>query len=66
MGSYFLSVRQWSDIYGVQRFALKELRMREQKFLILLWSNGPVEGKINKLMSIKHSMYGRSAFPHFV
>src|SRR5579859_385800 len=31
--------------------------------LILPWSNGPVEGKINKLKSIKRSMYGRSAFP---
>lgn len=31
--------------------------------LILPWSNGPVEGKITKLKSIKRSMYGRSAFP---
>lgn len=31
--------------------------------LILPWSNGPVEGKINTLKSIKRSMYGRSAFP---
>ena len=31
--------------------------------LILPWSNGLVEGKINKLKSIKRSMYGRSAFP---
>lgn len=30
---------------------------------ILPWSNGPVEGKINKLKSMKRSMYGRSAFP---
>lgn len=30
--------------------------------LILPWSNGPVEGKINKLKLIKRSMYGRSAF----
>jgi len=29
----------------------------------LPWSNGPVEGKINKLKYIKRSMYGRSAFP---
>ena len=29
----------------------------------LSYSNGPVEGKINKLKSIKRSMYGRSGFP---
>lgn len=29
----------------------------------LEWSNGPVEGKINKLKYIKRSMYGRSGFP---
>ncbi len=27
------------------------------------WSNGPVEGKINKLKYIKRSMYGRGGFP---
>ena len=31
--------------------------------LTLPSSNGPVEGKINKLKSMKRSMYGRSAFP---
>ena len=31
--------------------------------LRLPYSNGPVEGKINKLKAIKRSMYGRSAFP---
>ncbi len=29
----------------------------------LPYSNGPVEGKINKLKYIKRSMYGRSHFP---
>jgi transposase len=29
----------------------------------LPYSNGPVEGKINKLKYIKRSMYGRSGFP---
>lgn len=29
----------------------------------LPYSNGPVEGKINKLKFIKRSMYGRSGFP---
>ncbi len=31
--------------------------------LTLSYSNGPVEGKINKLKSIKRSMYGRCGFP---
>jgi transposase len=31
--------------------------------LTLTYSNGPVEGKINKLKYIKRSMYGRSGFP---
>jgi len=31
--------------------------------LTLPYSNGPVEGKINKLKYIKRSMYGRSGFP---
>jgi transposase len=31
--------------------------------LTLAYSNGPVEGKINKLKYIKRSMYGRSGFP---
>jgi len=29
----------------------------------LPYSNGPVEGKINKLKYMKRSMYGRSGFP---
>jgi transposase len=29
----------------------------------LPYSNGPVEGKINKLKYIKRSMYGRAGFP---
>jgi transposase len=31
--------------------------------LTLPYSNGPVEGKINKLKYIKRSMYGRGGFP---
>lgn len=31
--------------------------------LTLPYSNGPVEGKVNKLKYIKRSMYGRSGFP---
>jgi len=31
--------------------------------LTLPYSNGPVEGKINKLKFMKRSMYGRAGFP---
>jgi len=31
--------------------------------LTFSYSNGPVEGKINKLKYIKRSMYGRAGFP---
>ena len=30
--------------------------------LTLDWSNGPVEGRVNRLKSIKRSMYGRARF----
>ncbi|WP_175634835.1 transposase, partial [Pedobacter ghigonis] len=28
----------------------------------LHWSNGPVEGNVNKLKTIKRQMYGRASF----
>jgi len=28
----------------------------------LYWSNGPVEGNVNKLKTIKRQMYGRASF----
>jgi transposase len=28
----------------------------------LPWSNGPVEGNVNKLKTIKRQMYGRASF----
>lgn len=34
-----------------------------QAALTLPYSNGPVEGSINKLKHIQRSMYGRSGFP---
>ena len=29
----------------------------------LFWSNGPVEGQVNRLKMLKRSMYGRAGFP---
>jgi len=27
------------------------------------WSNGPVEGQVNRLKLLKRQMYGRASFP---
>jgi transposase len=29
----------------------------------LPWSNGPLEGFVNKIKTIKRQMYGRASFP---
>ena len=31
--------------------------------MTLPWSNGPVEGQVNRLKTIKRQMYGRAGFP---
>jgi transposase len=56
---------QMSEITELVTFAQgleKEASALRMAFT-LPYSNGPVEGKINKLKSIKRSMYGRSGFP---
>ncbi|CAO4172710.1 Transposase [Methylorubrum aminovorans] len=30
--------------------------------IVELWNNGPVEGQVNRLKLIKHSMYGSAKF----
>ena len=56
---------QHSDISDLVTFAqgLEKEGSAFHAALTLPYSNGPVEGKINKLKYIKRSMYGRSAFP---
>jgi transposase len=56
---------QESDVSALVTFAqgLKKEGSALHAALTLPYSNGPVEGKINKLKSIKRSMYGRSGFP---
>jgi transposase len=56
---------QLSGIIELLNFAqgLEKERSALYAALTLPYSNGPVEGKINKLKSIKRSMYGRSGFP---
>ena len=53
-----------SGIYGMKRFVRKlnhdlaavKNALRES------WSNGPVEGHINRLKTLKRQMYGRAGF----
>ena len=56
---------QMSGIAELVNFAqgLEEEGSALPAALTLPYSNGPVEGKINKLKYIKRSMYGRSGFP---
>lgn len=51
-----------SDIYGMQRFVRKlthDLSAVEAA-VTQIWSNGPVEGHINRLKSLKRQMYGQA------
>jgi len=56
---------QMSGINELVTFAqgLKKEGSALHAALTLPYSNGPVEGKINKLKYIKRSMYGRGGFP---
>lgn len=56
---------QMSEISELVNFAqgLENEASALHAALTLSYSNGPVEGKINKLKYIKRSMYGRSGFP---
>ena len=53
-----------SGIYGMQRFVrtLKQDLSAVEAAVEQTWSNGPVEGHINKLKIIKRQMYGRAGF----
>jgi len=63
--STWLQDCQISGITELVNFAqgLEQERSALYAALTLSYSNGPVEGKINKLKYIKRSMYGRSGFP---
>ena len=53
-----------SDLPELQHFAagIKRDKAAVQAGLSLPYSNGPVEGHINRLKLIKRSMYGRAEF----
>jgi transposase len=53
-----------SGIYGMQRFVhtLKQDLSAVEAAVEEAWSNGPVEGNISRLKTIKRQMYGRAGF----
>jgi transposase len=53
-----------ADIPDVRRFALGLLPDKEaiRSGLTEEWSNGPTEGHINRLKTLKRQMYGRARF----
>ena len=63
--STWLQDCQISDITELVNFAqgLEQEGSALHAAFTLSYSNGPVEGKINKLKYIKRSMYGRGGFP---
>jgi transposase len=62
--SWFLACLS-SGITELEHFAhgLQKEASALQAGLTVPYSNGPTEGKINKLKYIKRSMYGRGGFP---
>lgn len=54
-----------SSFRDVKRFAAGLQRDKEEVLagLTLVYSNGQVEGQVNKLKLIKRTMYGRAGFP---
>lgn len=61
----WVSAVERSDIPELIQFAVGLRRDWEAVVagLTLPWSNGPVEGAVNRLKLIKRQMYGRAAFP---
>lgn len=49
------------NIKGFARGILKDFEAVYQGF-VSNWSNGPVEGQVNRLKNIKRQMYGRAGF----
>jgi transposase len=62
--SNWLTRAEQSDVSELKSFA-KGLREDESAVAALseTWSNGPVEGQVNRLKFIKRSMYGRAGWP---
>lgn len=62
--SNWLADAKGSEVAEVRRFAksLEKDRAAVEAAMALPWSNGPVEGAVNRLKTIKRQMYGRANF----
>ena len=62
--SQWLATAQASGIAKLQSFAkgISQDRIAVENALTLPWSNGQVEGQVNRLKLIKRQMYGRAKF----
>jgi hypothetical protein len=68
----FGNIRRWIDfvksskykLSGLKTFAIGLLRdiKAVENGIRILWSNGAVEGHVNRIKSIKRQMYGRASF----
>ena len=60
--SIWLKDAQMSGLYAIQRFARTLQRDIDavRNAVTELWSNGQTEGQINRLKSLKRTMYGRA------
>jgi hypothetical protein len=58
----WLTDARWSGIYGMQRFAraLRHDIEAVRNAVLEPWSNGQTEGQINRLKTLKRTMYGRA------
>jgi transposase len=59
--SQWIAAAAKSEVYALQRFAKALKRDRDviRNAIVEPWSSGQVEGQINRLKTIKRSMYGR-------
>jgi transposase len=59
-------VADW--LRAAERSGCRELRLfaagvrQDESAVTEQWSNGPVEGQVNRLKTIKRQMYGRAGF----
>lgn len=62
--SNWLTTAKGCEVAEVRRFAksLEQDRAAVEAAMALPWSNGPVEGAVNRLKTIKRQMYGRANF----
>jgi transposase len=61
VAGWYAWLRGMAELQGVAR-SMRQDRLAIEAAITLDWSNGVVEGKVNKLKVTKRSMYGRANF----